>query len=57
MKEEYIVSVEYKVAIEKIFVQRASEIRNPLSGQDLLNEAVRMLVDFRGYGNNGTNNR
>lgn len=33
--------------IEKVFVQRANEMRNPLSGQELLNESVRLLMDLR----------
>lgn len=31
--------------IEKVFVQRADEIRNPLSGQELLEESARLFME------------
>lgn len=38
------------VEIEKVFVQRANEMRNPLSGQELLDESVRLLMELRAEG-------
>lgn len=42
------------VEIEEVFVQRANEIRNPLSGEELLNEAVRLLKESEEDGNSNT---
>lgn len=38
------------VEIEEVFVQRANEKRNPLSGQELLDETVRLLMELRSKG-------
>ena len=57
-KEDKDMAIKYEVRdvaedlveIEKIFVQRANEMRNPLSGQELLKESVRLLTELSAEG-------